>query len=91
MNPADGDLLRTRVMVAHALCAIADSELHAHKMRKALKTIIAIRRIINEVNLAVVSPARLSANTARELEQLSWDLEHRVRNIETTVRLLSPS
>jgi hypothetical protein len=77
-----------RVMIAHALCAIAESEVHACEMTMALKTVRAVRGIVQELGVAIDGPQSVSASVILELAEFSRELEHRVINIETAIRLV---
>ena len=83
-----GELLRTRVMVAYALCAIAESELHARQITMAGRTVDAINRIIQEVVASVHHPGHLSPDTAQTLDGFRSELDHRARNIAMAIQLL---
>jgi hypothetical protein len=80
-----GEAIRSRVMVSHALCAIAESELHAGEMTMAAGTISSARILIQEIN-ALVGPG-MSGGAADELAEFLRELDHRLRNIDTAIRL----
>jgi hypothetical protein len=82
-----GEAIRMRAMVAHALCALAYSEAHAGETITATDTVRAARVIIDELGVAIAEPQRVSASAARELIEFSRELDHRIRNIETAIRL----
>jgi hypothetical protein len=84
-----GEAIRVRVMVAHALCAIADSEAHARETRRAMETVRAVRVIIKEIEVAVTEPHLISASATRELTEFGRELDDRIGKIEMAIRLTS--
>jgi hypothetical protein len=84
----NGEAIRTRVMIAHALCAIAESEAHACELTMALKTVRAIRGIVQELGVTIDEPQRVSASVVRELAEFSRELEQRVINIEAAIKMV---
>lgn len=86
MSPPDESALRTRVMIAYALCSVAVSEVHAGELEAAGETVRGIRGIIGEIN-AALDVQTVSASTVRELAEFSRELEHTTRNIEAAIQL----
>lgn len=78
------DAIRTRVMVSHALCAIAESETHAGETTKAQETVRAIRGIIRELGLDVEE--QLPASAVRELIDFCYELEKGIGKIEAVMK-----
>jgi hypothetical protein len=81
-----GEALRTRVMVANALCAIAESEVKGGMANKAMGSLQAIRHIIEEIGVLISEPNQISTGAARELSEFLSELELRTRLIEAVIR-----
>ena len=79
-----GEALRTRVMVANALCAITESQLQSGEIERATASIKAIRGIMAEI-AAACEPDHLSSGAARELSEFIEELERRVVKMETAL------
>ena len=80
-----GEAIRSRIMTSHALCAIAESEVHAGEMKMATGTISNTRKLIREIDALIGTGMSVSA--AHELAELLRELDHRLRNIEAAIRL----
>ena len=81
-----GAALRTRVMVANALCAIAESQVKGGIAERAEGTVSAIRRTLEEIGVLVGEPNEVSPSAARELSAFLSELEERTRLIEASVK-----
>jgi hypothetical protein len=83
-----GEAVRTRVMVADTLCAIAERDVRGGLTNKAVGSILAIRRIIREIEVLVSEPNLVSPDATRELLAFLSELESRTQMIEA---LIGPS
>jgi len=80
-----GEALRTRVMVANALCAITESQLQSGEAARATASIKAIRGIVAEIAALACEPDHLSSGAARELSEVIGELERRLVKMETAL------
>jgi len=78
--------LRSRVMTAYALCAIAESDLHAGEINRATQTAKTVRELIEEINRLASDVSQLSSSALRDLSEFSTELERRVQKIDGTLR-----
>jgi hypothetical protein len=78
--------LRSQIMISFALCALAESEIHAGRYDRAVihlaRSQVAATEILDRIGGGTVS---LSA--AYELLELMWEAHHRARSIESAIRL----
>jgi hypothetical protein len=75
--------LHSRGTAVHALCAIAESEIHDGQLERAAITLNAIRRLVKEVITLANDPFITSAPGAvREVSELLADLESRIQQVE---------
>lgn len=79
------DALRSRVMVANALCAIAESEVRAGMRERALDSLRTIRRTIEQAAVLVRDPNHIAPGAARDLSEFLAESEERTRMIEAIV------
>jgi hypothetical protein len=84
-----GEALRTRVMVANALCSITESQLHSGEAERAATTIEAIRGTVKEIKEIADDSDQLSSSAARELSEFIMELEKRIGRMETALRTKS--
>jgi uncharacterized membrane protein len=77
--------LRSRIMVAYALCAIAESEIQDGDLQRALKTTETVRKLIAEIALLVSDPNTISPSLIRETAEMLAELESRVVSVEAAL------
>jgi len=72
--------LRSRIMVTYALCAVAESEVHAGQLESSLQIVKTIRRMLSDINVLVSGPMdRLSLRTIHEAAEMLSELEIRTQ------------
>jgi ATP/maltotriose-dependent transcriptional regulator MalT len=81
-----GQSLRSRVMSCHALCAIAESDVGAGQLDRAVKTVQSIRRLLGEISALTTEPDRISSTTALQLSGLLLERDGRTTKIEALLR-----
>jgi hypothetical protein len=75
--------LRSRAMIAYALCLIAEEEIHAGRPIKACETINSVRRIVEDIWMQLGGDtSRMPIGDAREAEEVLCDVDQRLRAIE---------
>ncbi|MGB7135024.1 MAG: hypothetical protein WBD46_07035 [Acidobacteriaceae bacterium] len=77
--------LRSRVMVAYALCAVAEGEMRDGQLERALKTIQAVRKLIAEIAMLVSEPNTTAPNAIREAGEMLGELESRIASVEAAI------
>jgi hypothetical protein len=81
--PENGNALRSRIMRSHALCAVAESEIHSGHMERALRTVRSLRGLMAEIAPLIDQPH--SAFDSRDASDLLAELETRLRAIEGAI------
>lgn len=84
------EALRTRVMVAHALCAIAQSAARGGMADRALENLVHVRHILAEVSVYANDVNRIPAAAAEELLGFVRELHERASEMESVLQLLKP-
>ena len=83
-----GTSLRNRAMVANALCALAEEEIHAGEDQRALDTVRTIRGVLREVGLLLEGDVSyLPSGDLREASGLLVGVESRIGSME---KLMGP-
>jgi hypothetical protein len=77
--------LRNRVMVAYALCAMAEAEAHDGHLNRALQTVVAVRQLMAEIRILIGEPNTMSSSAVREAADLFAELETRIDAIEAAM------
>ena len=77
--------LKARMMTGYALCAIAESQIHAGELERALKSIRAIREMVAEMNSLLDEPREYSLSAIREAKDTLADLETRLQAAEAAI------
>lgn len=78
--------LRNRIMATYALCAVAESEVHAGELERACQTVKAIRRMLSDINILVCTPAdRPCSSAIHEAAEMLAELENRTQTIEQSI------
>lgn len=77
--------LRSRVMVAYALCAVAADEAQDGYLDRALQTAVEVRHLMAEIRILVGEPKTLSSSVVREAADLFAELEARIVAIEAAM------
>lgn len=78
-------------MVSFALCAVAESQVHAGELHNAVGTVKSIRSLMNEVSLLLSEPVHLSPSAIHEAAELLAELESRTQAIESAMPRRSSS
>lgn len=78
--------LRARIMAAHAICAIAESDARAAKPDQARQSFLQIDQAIDEVSGRLLEPGHLSSSSALELRDLLTELQGRTRKIQSLLK-----
>jgi hypothetical protein len=83
-----GKPLRSRAMIAYALCVIAEEEMRAGRQMKALETISLIRRIVADISVQLDSDTSARPiSDVRGAQELMSGVDERLNAIEA---LLGP-
>lgn len=77
--------LKTRIMTGYALCAIAESQVHAGELERALRSIRAIREVVAEMTTLLSEPRQHSHIAIREAKDTLIDLETRIQAVEAAL------
>jgi len=77
--------LRSRVMVAYALCAIAGDEAQDGHLNRALQTVSVVRQLMAEIRILVSEPNTLSSSAVQEAADLFAALESRSDAVEAAM------
>lgn len=86
-----GEALRTRAMVANAVCAMAESEVHSGMLDRAITNLRKIHTIVEEINVYISAPNEVSSEAAREIGELVSDLQARIGAIDTLIKSRNPA
>jgi hypothetical protein len=74
-----------RIMVSHALCAIAESEIRDGDLGRAIKTMETVQDLIADVALLLSNPNGLSPGAIREAVELLGELDGQVASVEAAI------
>lgn len=78
-----GSTLRNRAMMATALCAVAEQEVHAGRIIEARETVRAVRVLLADVNMLLDGDTSyLPYGTLRECADMLAGLDGRIAAIE---------
>lgn len=77
--------LRSRVMVASALSAIAESEARDGDVNRAWQTALTVRQLMSEIRTRLGEPNALSTSAVREAADLFAELEGRIVAVEAAL------
>ncbi len=77
--------LKTRIMTGYALCAIAESQIHAGELERAVKSVRAVRELVAEMNSLLDQPQQHSLSAIREARDTLVDLETRIQAVEAAI------
>jgi hypothetical protein len=84
------ETLRTRIMVADALCAIAQSAAHGGMSDRAVENLVHVRHILAEVSVYANDVNRIPADAAEELLGFVRELHERAQEMESVLQMLKP-
>jgi len=77
--------LKPRIMTGYALCAIAESQIRAGELERALKSIRAIREMVAEMTALLNEPHQHFHSAIREAKDTLADLETRIKAVEAAL------
>jgi hypothetical protein len=84
------ETVRTRVMVGHALCAIAGSAAQGGMVDRALQNLVTARHILEEVRVYASDGDGMPEEAVRELLGFVRELRQRAQEMEQALRVLTP-
>jgi hypothetical protein len=81
-----GNPLRSRAMIAYALCVIAEEQIHARQQVRASETIRSVREIIAGISKQIdEDTSRIPLGDVREAQELLCGVDERIVAIEALV------
>lgn len=80
------ETIRNRIMVGHALCAIAESHLHAQMRQEAHDLLLRIREENAKINHLLSEVQPISRSEKSELAEMLLELRERTLKIEAMAR-----
>ena len=82
-----GSTLRNRALMANALCAVAEEEVHAGRVIEAVETVRAIRTLLADINLLLSGDTSyLPHGTLRDCADMLGGLDERITAIERSLK-----
>jgi hypothetical protein len=83
-----GKSLKSRAIVANALCAVAEEEFHAGQLMRAAETVRTIRHVLADINLFLSGDTTyLHHGTLREVAEALAGLDDRIAAMEAAIRM----
>jgi hypothetical protein len=86
MNDLVGTTLKSRTMMAFALCVLAQGEVEDGHVDCASETVRSVRRLIDDIRLLLNDSEDFPLSDIRGTIELLAELEDRARQIELAVR-----
>ena len=87
MHSMPANTLRNRALMANALCAVAEEEVHAGRLMGATETIRSIRLLMSDIDILLNGDiSHLPYSTLRECKDLLGGLDERIKMIEASLQ-----
>jgi hypothetical protein len=81
-----GTTIRNRAVMANALCAVAEEEMHAGRIPETRETLGAIRMLLADISILMSGDTSyLPYGVLREMAELLAGLDERVRTVEHAI------
>ncbi len=78
--------LRSRALIANALCAIAEEQAHSGNTMRAVETVKALRGVLGEISLILTGDTTtLPAGTLQDVADLLDGLGNRITTVEAAL------